>query len=90
MHILISPTPDIVGEIDTDLGPDAPCSLAFVKDRRPFCSNSAEWACRLSCCGHVKVVCERHRDIVTSVLPRVFVCVSCGTEAPVVSSAWRI
>lgn len=73
-----------------NLGPDAPCSLTFVKDRRPFCCNPAQWACQLACCGSIKTVCNEHQDIVASILPRVFVCVVCGEEAPGVVRAWRI
>lgn len=90
MRVLISPDLDITEEIDIELGPDAPCSLAFVRDRSPFCENAAEWACRLACCGHVKTVCGDHRDIAASVLPRIFICVSCGANSPVISSSWRI
>jgi hypothetical protein len=87
---IITPVPRITDDIDIELGPDAPCSLTFVKDRRPFCSNPAEWACQLACCGTVKTVCHQHRDIVASVLPKVFLCVSCGTQTPGVVRSWRI
>ena len=88
--MLTIPTRHVADEIDLELGPDSPCSLTFVKDRRPFCSNPAEWACQLSCCGHVKVVCDNHRDIHASILPRVFLCVACGEENPAIINAWRI
>lgn len=90
MRILTVPTKLPAEDFDALLGPDSPCSLSFVKDRRPFCDNPAEWACQLACCGNVKVVCHDHRDIVGSVLPRVFLCVACGAEAPLIARSWRI
>lgn len=82
--------PRVTEEIDIELGPDAPCSLAFVRDRRPFCDNPAEWACKLACCGTVKVVCEQHRDIAASILPRIFLCVVCRAQNPLIARVWRI
>ena len=80
--------------VDSDLeslvGSSARCSLRYVVANRPFCSKDAEWAVRLSCCGHIKSVCSDHQDIVASVLPRVFVCTRCHTRRPSQSSAWRI
>jgi hypothetical protein len=88
--MLTLPDSHVLSEIDTELGPDSPCSLTFVKSRVPFCDKPAEWACQLACCGSVKVVCHDHRDIVGSVLPRVFLCVACGAEAPLIARTWRI
>lgn len=88
MHIIT--IPEVTEEIDLQLGPDAPCSLKFVRDRRPFCSNPAEWACRLSCCGSIKIVCHQHRDIAASVLPKVFLCTVCSTHNPGIVQSWRI
>lgn len=88
MHIIT--TPKNFDDLGVDLGPDAPCSLTFVRSRRPFCSNPAQWACQLACCGNIKTVCHQHRDIVGSVLPKVFLCVACGAETPGVARAWRI
>lgn len=82
--------PQITQDVDIELGPDAPCSLSFVKNRRPFCDRPAEWACLLSCCGNVKTVCGEHRDIAASILPRIFLCVICGMENPQIFRAWRI
>lgn len=73
-----------------DLESEKQCSLRYVIARRFFCTKPAEWACRLACCGHIKLVCSDHRDIVVSVLPRVFVCTRCGIPQPVISATWAV
>jgi hypothetical protein len=79
---------DISSLIDTES--EQRCSLRYVVARRPFCANAAEWACRLSCCGHIKLVCSDHQNIVVSVLPRVFVCTCCGTPQPSIAASWAV
>lgn len=76
--------------LDTGIGEDAPCTLQVVATNTPYCSNPAEWACKLACCGHIKVVCDQHRDIVASVDPKVFVCTVCRTPRPGIERSWRI
>lgn len=83
-------TPRVDYDLEDELGKDAACSLKFVFNRRPFCAKPAEWACQLSCCGHVKIVCDSHQDIATSVVPRIFICVVCRTENPIIVRSWRI
>lgn len=87
---IITPIPRVSDEIDWELGPNAPCSLRFVHGGTPYCSNPAEWANRLGCCGSIKTVCNSHRDIAASILPRIFICVSCAAENPTIVSTWRI
>lgn len=90
MRILVTGT-DLADPIaDLDLDTEACCSLRFIVNRDPFCDRPAEWACRLGCCGNVKVVCSDHRDITASVLPRIFVCTRCHTTRPSISSTWPI
>jgi len=83
---------DTLTDIDTlvDIKAEQPCSLQYVFNRRPFCEKPAEWACRLSCCGHIKLVCSDHQDIVASVLPKVFVCTRCHTPQPFIAASWAI
>lgn len=73
-----------------DITSEKQCSLQYVVARRPYCSKPAEWACRLSCCGHVKLVCAGHQNIVVSVLPRVFVCTRCATPQPSIAASWAV
>lgn len=82
------PLPDVTSELS--LGDDARCTLKFVINRRSFCTRPAEWACRLACCGLVKIVCDEHRDIAAAVAPRVFICTRCHVERPAIASQWRI
>lgn len=79
---------DILDELD--LKQDALCTLRFITTGHPFCEQPAQWACRLGCCGQVKVVCGDHRDIVNSVLPRLFVCGRCHAVKPMIASVWPI
>lgn len=69
---------------------EATCTLQFVVTKQKFCTAPAEWACQLACCGHLKVVCGPHRDIVASTKPKVFICNRCGTTRPGIARAWRI
>lgn len=73
-----------------DLGNDAVCTLKMVVNDEPVCDNPAAWACKLACCGHIKVVCEEHRDVVGSVAPKVFICTRCRATRPGIQSSWRI
>jgi len=85
---MISTLPD--SDLDSLLENSARCSLKYVVANRPFCVKDAEWAVRLSCCGHVKLVCSDHQDIVASVLPKIFMCTCCRARQPTQSSCWRI
>ena len=71
-------------------GAAACCSLQHIVGGRPFCRLPASWACRLACCGAIKVVCDRHRDPAAALAPKVFLCRSCRARSPRVSSRWPI
>lgn len=73
-----------------DLKFDAVCTLKRAFSNRPICSRPAEYACRLACCGHIKIVCSAHRNISESVLPKLFVCSRCRAQAPAVASCWPV
>lgn len=77
-------------DIEVLLQSSACCTLKYVVANIPFCVKDAEWAVRLACCGHVKLVCGQHQDIVNSVLPKVFVCTCCRAKQPLVQATWRI
>ena len=82
--------PLVSDEIDFDLGMEATCTLRRVIRRTPFCVEPAAWACRLACCGSIKVVCNKHRDIPTSVYPNQFICTKCGVSGPEITQTWPI
>jgi len=73
-----------------DMKSEQQCSLQYVVARRPFCAKPAEWACVLACCGHIKLVCSDHQNIVVSVLPKVFVCTRCMTPQPSIAASWAV
>ena len=73
-----------------DMDSEQQCSLQYVVARRPFCTKPVEWACQLSCCGHIKLVCHEHQNIVMSVFPKVFVCPRCRTAQPSVAAIWAV
>ena len=82
--------PSVFDEIDAELGMDACCTLRRVFGNRPFCSRPAAFACRLSCCGHIKVVCKSHRNIPEAIYPKLFVCTRCRTRDPSIAATWPI
>jgi hypothetical protein len=73
-----------------DMESEQQCSLQYIVNRRPFCIKPAEWAAQLSCCGHIKLVCTDHQNIVMSVFPKVFVCTRCRTPQPSVAATWAV
>jgi hypothetical protein len=80
----------VVDEIEWALGFDASCTLRRVVNSVPFCSRPAAWACKLGCCGHVKVVCAAHRNISEAVHPKLFICSECRATSPTVVASWPI
>lgn len=76
--------------IDYEIGFDACCTLRRARNRRPFCAQPAEWACRLGCCGNIKVVCDQHHNIPVAVYPKLFVCSYCRRSDPDIVESWRI
>lgn len=82
--------PWMAGEIDDEVGRDAVCTLRRVFGNAPFCSRPAAFACRLGCCGHVKVVCQAHRNIPEAIYPKTFICTRCRTSDPSIVATWPI
>jgi hypothetical protein len=80
----------VLDEIDLTIGMDAVCTLMRVRSREPLCADPAAWACQLSCCGYVKVVCAKHRDIPFAIFPKTFVCAGCATPKPSIVRTWPI
>jgi len=80
--------PVAAGGVDRDL--DSVCSLRRIVGSRPICNRPAAWAVQLACCGNVKVVCDRHRDIVASIAPRVLICAACRMKSPMAVRRWLI
>lgn len=76
--------------LDLDLGMDACCTLRVINTGKPVCSQPAEWAVQLDCCGSIKVVCDNHQDVTWACLPRTFTCVKCKTAMPATRKSWRI
>lgn len=85
---LLPPLP--VWEMGTSLGEDAVCTLRRIVGNRPICNRPAAWACRLGCCGNVKVVCASHRNIPEAVWPKQFICSACRAPNPGVIASWPV
>lgn len=79
-----------VTETEFFLGEDARCSLRRIVGGRPFCDRPAEWAVRLGCCGHIKVVCIRHHLLPEAIAPAMLICARCKTPRPPVVSSWPV
>lgn len=85
---MLTAEPDI--DAGVDLGLTHRCTLRRVVGNRPICQQPTAWAVRLGCCGHVKEVCDRHRDLPDSILPGVFRCTVCGTKTPPIVARWPV
>lgn len=75
---------------DLTLGPDAQCSLRRIVGNIPFCNRPAAYACKLGCCGNIKVVCKAHRNISEAVYPKLFVCSRCREHDPDIVACWPV
>ena len=82
--------PLVADEIDMTVGMDAVCTLRRIVGNRPICTRPAAWACRLGCCGNVKVVCASHRNIPEAVWPKQFICSACRATNPGVVASWPV
>jgi hypothetical protein len=84
------PTFQYAVDVDVDLDKTACCSLKRIRSRRPFCDRPAEWVSMLGCCGHRKLVCERHRNVSLSVFPLMFLCTRCHAPYPPTVASWKV
>ena len=80
----------MVSEIDFQLGEDARCSLRRIVGNRPYCDQPAQWAVKFACCGHVKVVCAKHRNLPESIAPAHLVCAVCRADSPAILAVWPV
>lgn len=77
-------------DTDTDLSLDSVCTLRIVVGDRPMCDRPTTWAVRFGCCGHVKAVCDGHRDLPGCLAPMKLLCAACRAQCPAVISRWPI